>query len=185
MNLKEQIKAYLPWNEQEATDRKVILQCMEDYDDVLTRENLLAHFTASCWIVNKERTKVLMAYHNIMDSWAWTGGHADGEADLLAVALKEVREETGLKNIQPVSKEFYSIEVLPVQPHYKRGKFVNAHVHLNVSYLIEADETEKIRVKEDENSAVRWMDLAMAPKMAKLIEDQELYQKLNDKLVSR
>lgn len=182
MDIRKQIEAYVPYNEQEEVDKKAILQCMETCEDVLTRENLIAHFTASCWIVNKERTKVLMIYHNIMDSWAWTGGHADGEDNLLAVALREAQEETGLTKIRPVSEEFYSIEVLPVFSHIKRGAFVNAHVHLNVSYLLEADEAEPIRVKEDENSAIRWVDLEQAPRLAKEEEDRILYQKLNDKL---
>lgn len=182
MDIKHKIETYIPYNEQESVDQKVILQCMETYEDVLTRENLIAHFTASCWIVNKERTKVLMIYHNIMDSWAWTGGHADGESNLLEVALKEAKEETGLTKVKPVSEEFYSIEVLPVFPHYKRGAYVNAHVHLNVSYLLEADEAEPIRVKADENSAIRWVELKKAPELAKEEDDQRLYQKLNDKL---
>lgn len=182
MKLREQIENYVPWNEQEELDKKVILQCMDHYEDVLTRENLLAHFTASCWIVNEARTKVLMIYHNIMESWAWTGGHADGEEELLAVALREAKEETGLQYVVPISRDFYSIEVLPVFPHYKRGEFVNAHVHLNVSYLLEAKEDEIIRIKEDENSAVRWIEIDKAPGMAKEKDDQRLYQKLNDKL---
>lgn len=182
MDLKKQIEEYVPWNEEERTDQKAILQCMEHYDDVLTRKNLLAHFTASCWIVNHARTKVLMIYHNIMDSWAWTGGHADGDTDLLQVALREAKEETGLENVTPVRREFYSIEVLPVFSHYKRGAYVNAHVHLNVSYLLEADDTEPLRVKKDENSAVAWIAIDKAPCMAKEPDDQRLYQKLNDKL---
>lgn len=185
MDIRRQIEAYVPYNEQEELDKKAILQIMEKCEDVLTRENLIAHFTASCWIVNKERTKVVMIYHNIMDSWAWTGGHADGDRNLLAVALREAQEETGLTKIQPVSEEFYSIEVLPVFSHFRRGAYVNAHVHLNVSYLLEADESEPIRVKEDENSAIRWVDLEQAPQLAKEEEDKILYQKLNDKLIGK
>ena len=90
MNLKEQIKNYIPYNEQEKNDKEMMLKYIDTFEDVLTRENRMCHFTASNWIVNKERTKVLMIYHNIYKSWAWTGGHADGDSDLLHVALKEV-----------------------------------------------------------------------------------------------
>ena len=94
MNMKivEEIKKYRPCNEQEQRDQAVILDFLAKNGDAFLRSNLLAHMTASSWIVNPERTKTLMVYHNIYDSWSWTGGHADGETDLLAVALREARE---------------------------------------------------------------------------------------------
>ena len=88
MGLKEQIEKYSPYNEQEINDKEMMLKYIDTFEDVLTRDNKMCHFTASNWIVNKERTKVLMIYHNIYKSWAWTGGHADGDEDLLHVALK-------------------------------------------------------------------------------------------------
>ena len=99
MNLKEQIENYKPYNEQEENDKEMIIECINTFEDVLTRENKICHFTASNWIVNKERTKVLMIYHNIYKSWAWTGGHADGDSNLLHVALKEDRIKK-FKNIK-------------------------------------------------------------------------------------
>lgn len=103
MKLREQLENYMPYNEQEKNDKKLLLEYIDSFDNILTRENELCHFTASNWIVNKERTKVLMAYHNIYKSWAWTGGHADGESDLLNVALREANEETGLNNLKVLS----------------------------------------------------------------------------------
>lgn len=94
--LRAQIEAFVPYNEQEEADRRQMLADMDCFSDLLTRENATAHFTASCWIVNPDRKKVLMAYHNLYQSWAWLGGHADGEADLLSVALREANEESGV-----------------------------------------------------------------------------------------
>lgn len=156
--LRAQIEAFQPYNEQEAADQRQILCDMDTFPVLLTRENATAHFTASCWIVNPERTKVLMAYHNLYRSWAWLGGHADGEEDLLAVALREANEESGIEAV-PVSPEIFSLEILHVAPHVKRGKFVCAHLHLNATYLLEADDRAPIRCKPDENSAVRWLDV--------------------------
>jgi len=70
MNLREQIENYKPYNEQEEKDKQTILKYIDTFDDVLTRNNEFGHFTASSWAVNKERTKVLMIYHNIYKSWA-------------------------------------------------------------------------------------------------------------------
>ena len=74
--LRAQIEAFVPYNEQEEADRRQMLADVDGFSDLLTRENATAHFTASCWIVNSDRTKVLMAYHNLYQSWAWLGGHA-------------------------------------------------------------------------------------------------------------
>ena len=91
MELREEIRRYEPFNEQEREDKEEILRQMEQADHILTRDNRNAHITVSAWIMDKDRKKVLMAYHNLYQSWAWLGGHADGDADLKAVALKEIR----------------------------------------------------------------------------------------------
>ena len=125
MGIYEQIKNYRPWNEQERQDQAVILAFLDKNPDAFCRTNLLAHMTASAWVVNPARSKTLMVYHRIYDSWSWTGGHADGEEDLLAVALREVREETGVQSLRPVTEEIYSLEVLTVDGHEKHGRYVS------------------------------------------------------------
>ena len=156
MELIHTIENYIPRCEQEALDKDYLLRFARNNPDCLTRDNDTAHFTASAWIVTPDRSKVLMVYHNIYDSWSWTGGHADGEADLAAVALREAMEETGLENPRLVSSEPISLEILTVDGHMKRGKFVHSHLHLNLTYLIEASEADTLRIKEDENRGVKW-----------------------------
>lgn len=158
MNLAEQLKAYRPYNRQEERDRDLILSLLDTFDDIYTRNNPIAHMTASAWVVSKDRKKVLMAYHNLYDSWAWLGGHCDGDEDLLHVALREVREESGLENVNPVDGEIFSVEVLTVDGHEKRGEYVSSHLHLNVTYLLEADSSQPVINKPDENKAVAWFE---------------------------
>lgn len=182
MNLFDDIKNYKPINQQEARDKEQMLWFMMHNDNYLSRENQTAHFTASVWTVNKERTKTLMIYHNIYDSWAWAGGHADGEEDLCAVALRELKEETGVKNAVLVSNEIFSIESLTVNGHEKRGAYVPSHIHFNVTYLVEVDEKEALFVKEDENSGVKWWTFEEALKVsteAWMVE--RVYKKLIEK----
>ena len=158
--LREQLIRYTPSCEQEQRDKEIILRFLDEGEDVFSRSNRIAHFTASGWIVNPARDRVLMAYHNIYDSWTWTGGHADGCEDLLAVAVKEAREETGVQSIRPVSDDILSIEITTVDGHIKRGEYVSSHLHMNVTFMLEADESEQVSVKPDENSGVRWYDIA-------------------------
>lgn len=183
MGIYEQIKAYRPWNEQERQDQAVILAFLEQNPDAFYRTNLLAHMTASAWVVNPQRTRTLMVYHRLYDSWSWTGGHADGEEDLLAVALREVREETGLQRLHPVTEDIYSLEVLTVDGHEKHGKYVPSHLHLNLTYLLEAEEDQPLRVCEAENSGVAWFSLTDA--LSASTEPwfvERIYNKLNEKL---
>ena len=182
--LRRQIEAYAPCCKQEAADREMLLRAIDTLESPLTRDNPFAHFTASSWIVNPARDKALMAWHNIYRTWAWTGGHADGEADLLAVALREAREETGISDIVTVTPEIYSIEILPVNAHIKRGKFVSAHLHLNVTYLLQADDSQPIHAKPDENSAVGWLPIDEAADNKDEPFMAVIYKKLNDKLSS-
>ena len=112
--LYEKISAYVPYDEREAEDKEVILEFIKNNEDVLTRNNKIAHMTTSAWITNKDRTKLLMIYHNIYDSWAWVGGHADGDEDLMHVAKKEVEEETGVANIRPLIDDIYGLNIVTV-----------------------------------------------------------------------
>jgi len=161
--LKNQIQAFVPCNEQETHDKELLLNWIESGADILTRGNAVAHLTASAWVVSPDRKYVLMAYHNLYDSWAWLGGHADGDSDLLRVALREAREESGIEVVRPVSENILSIETLCVNGHEKRGSYVPSHLHLNVTYLLEADPAQPLRVKSDENSAVAWIAVEDIP----------------------
>lgn len=182
MTLQERIAAYVPYNEQEENDKRLMLRYLSQFDDLLHRENEMAHMTASAWVVSPDRTQVLLAYHNVYDSWSWLGGHADGEEDLLAVAIREVREESGVRHLRPVSEDIYSLEILPVDAHHKRGKFVSPHLHLNLTFLLEADPADAVRVKEDENSAVSWFKADEVFRVVKEARMMPIYRKLTEKL---
>lgn len=169
MSPRDELEAFEPLCEQEVRDRAVMLSLL-DVAEAAGGDSLRgiwhrgdpAHFTASAWVVSPDRTQVLMAYHNLYQSWAWLGGHADGQQDLAAVALREVREESGLSTVRLACPQAISLEVLTVDGHQKHGTYVSSHLHLNVTYLVEADPAEPVRAKPDENSRVGWMSPAEA-----------------------
>lgn len=206
--LRNAIAAFEPFNEQEAADKHVILRALDTDPDCFDR-SAQAHMACSIWVVDPSFTQTLLVYHNIYDSWSWIGGHADGECDLAAVALRELQEETGVAHARLVAGEahgtddasvvpaptvdglrplcgpggVYSLEVLTVDGHEKRGAYVSSHLHLNVTYLAIADPAEPIRIKPDENSGVRWVPLEDAIRLSteQWIRDR-IYRKLIDKL---
>lgn len=182
MNLKEQILNYVPYNTQEEKDKELFLKYINDFEDTLSRNNEYGHFCASAFVVNSDKTKVLMVYHNIYNSWCWSGGHADGEEDLFSVAKREVEEETGIHNLKPLSNDIFAIDTLPVYGHIKKGVYVPAHIHLSVTYLFEANESEPICIKEDENSAVKWIPMEEVIESSTEPHMQKVYAKIMEKM---
>lgn len=175
----DEISAYVPRDEGEAADKRMILEYIRLFpDNILTRDNEIAHLTSSGFVVNADATRVLMAHHNIFKVWAWTGGHADGEGDLLSVALREAREETGAAHIRPLSTQIASLEILPVWGHVKRGEYVCAHQHLNVSYLLTADREGPLTVREGENTKVGWLPADRLLELTNEWQMDEVYTKL-------
>lgn len=154
--LLKSLEAYSPCCEQEERDLAIMLDWLKNAPCPFSRENEVSHITASAWIVNPARTRALMVWHNLYRSWSWTGGHADGETDLLAVAIREAQEETGV-DARPVTEDVFSVETLVVEGHEKRGRYVPCHLHMNVTYLLEADDSKPLRIKPDENSGVSWI----------------------------
>lgn len=173
------IASYQPVNTQEAEDQRTLLwYCNQFPDTVLTRANRIAHITSSGFIMNPSLDKVLMIHHNIRDTWAWTGGHADGDADLPGVAVREAVEETGAASIRLLSRDIASLDILYVVDHTRRGAYVGTHLHLSVAYVLLCDESDSLRIKPDENTGVRWfaMEEIAAPAFSK--HDVYLYGKL-------
>lgn len=181
--LKKEIERYVPFNEQEERDKGIILEILESEENILTRENQKYHFTVSAWIVTPDRKKVLMCYHNIYDSWAWLGGHTDGDSNIREVILKEVREESGITNIRFLLDEIFSLEILTVSGHIKKGKYVSSHLHLNITFLLEVEENEKLLVNPDENSGLDWIAIEEIPiKSSEKWFVENIYSKLNTKV---
>ena len=156
--LKEELIDFIPFNEQEINDKQYFLNCLTAFDNVLTRENEAVHFTASAFVLNRDRTKVLVVHHKIYGAWVCPGGHADGEADLLAVVLREVEEETGQK-AEIICDSIFAIQSYEIGQHIRKRKLVHSHNHLDVVYLLEADETKELRFRPDESLGAKWINI--------------------------
>lgn len=155
----EELQAYKPFNDLEKSDLEMMLHIVKIYGDkALSRDNL-THFSSSSMILNQDHAKVLMVYHNIYKSYSWTGGHMDNNPYPLEVAIKEAKEETGIIDLKLLNDNLYSIEIIPVKSHIKNNKTVSSHLHLNFTYLFEANDSQTLKIKQDENKDVKWINI--------------------------
>jgi 8-oxo-dGTP pyrophosphatase MutT (NUDIX family) len=124
-----------------------------NHKDSFQRSHLPGHITGSAWIVNKEKTKTLLVHHAKLNKWVQPGGHADGEENILNVALREAEEETGLRNLKPSASIFdVDIHLIPERKEFPE------HFHYDIRFLMEGEEEEEILISEESHD-VRWINL--------------------------
>ncbi len=121
--------------------------------DAFERTHLPGHITGSTWIINKDKDQVLLVHHAKLNKWVQSGGHTDGDENVLQVALREAEEETGLKNFKIVPTIFdIDIHTIPARKDFPE------HQHYDIRYLVEADMSEPIVVSEESHD-VKWIPL--------------------------
>ena len=123
--------------------------------ECLRRECVPGHLTGSAWIVSPERTRTLLTHHRKLGKWLQLGGHADGDGDLLAVALREAREESGLANVRAVSAEIFDVD----RHWIPARKAEPGHYHYDLRFMIEADPAEPL-VISSESKDLAWVEVA-------------------------
>ena len=178
------VKNYTPLNEQETTDKKLMLDFFKNHDDALERTNLIGHVTSSVFILNQNKTHVLFGYHNIYQSWGWFGGHNDGDEDCYNVAIKEAKEETGIESFTLSHKNPVALDVIFVQNHIKYGNYVPDHLHLNITYGLIVDDQTYLTYNEREHSGLKWIPLTHYLDEVKEERMKPIYQKIVSQMMN-
>lgn len=151
-NLKNLLQNYHPSDPQEKIFKQRMLDFLDQYPNCFERSLEIGHFTASTWLLNDAQTHALLMHHAKLNRWFQLGGHADGETDLLAVAIKEAQEESGIQNIVPVSAEIFDIDIHEI-PANSRDK---AHDHFDVRFLLKVLGDEEV-IQNRESKELRWI----------------------------
>lgn len=142
---------YFPTDPKEITYKKRIITFIQQHPDCFERALACGHITASCMLLNKDLSKALLMHHNKLDMWVQLGGHCDGDSDVLAVAIKEAQEESGIEDIEPVSTEIFDIDIHVLPEHSKEA----GTLHYDIRFLLKVTSDKEI-VQNQESKELRW-----------------------------
>ncbi|HVF11280.1 MAG TPA: NUDIX hydrolase [Abditibacteriaceae bacterium] len=152
--LLDQLCAHQPYDAREAAKLQELREFVEANAGCFDRSLRAGHITGSAWILDLERTHVLLTHHLKLERWLQLGGHADGNPDVLQVALSEAKEESGLLEVSPISEAIFDVDVHLIPA---RGP-EPCHLHYDVRFLLQADRNHPLTVTH-ESKALAWVKL--------------------------
>lgn len=152
-SLKELIKNYTHKNPKENSAFEML--SFLKTDGCFLKDNYDGHFTGSAWIVSPDKEEILMTHHKKLEMWLQLGGHADGENDLLKVALREAKEESGIQYFKILSNEIFDLDIHDIPKHMNEP----SHKHYDIRFLLEADHISSKITISDESYDVAWIPI--------------------------
>lgn len=144
----------LPLAPEEAAAVEETLAFVQGHPDCLLRTCVPGHLTGSAWIVSPDRSRTLLTLHRKAGKWLQLGGHADGQGDLLAVALREAREESGLQSTRVLSPMIFDVDRHWIPGHWGEP----GHWHHDIRFMFEADPGEPLAIS-DESKDLAWVEV--------------------------
>jgi len=150
-----------------------MLKFIDDETGYFSRNSYNGHFTGSAWIVSPDMSSILMTHHKKLGKWLQLGGHADGENDLLRVALREAKEESGIQQFKVLSEKIFDLDIHEIPKH----NFEPGHLHYDIRFLLEADPTGEAVIISDESHDVAWIPLADVAKLNPEVSIQRMIKK--------
>ena len=138
-----------------------------------SNNNYNGHFTGSAWIVSPDKNQILMHHHKKINKWLQFGGHADGEENLLKVAMREAREESGIQHFTKLSTEIFDLDIHEIPEQITHP----AHKHYDVRFIFEADPLNSKVIVSDESYDVKWVYRQKAVKLNPELSIKRMVQK--------
>lgn len=185
LRLIAQLENHTASDEREDEDRAAIAQLLSVHGSAALYRNYFSpgHVTASALLISADGERVLMNHHKSLNKWLCFGGHADGDVVLLNAARREVIEESGIQDIEPVFDHLIDVDVHPIPANEKKSE--PAHAHYDVRFIFRATGSEEYMLSH-ESTALRWCDInearaLIAPyaqsRMVRLLDKWQAWQR--------
>ncbi len=154
IDLLKQLKSYKGFDGHEERMRTNLIDFILSNEKCYFRELLTGHITASCWVINQDASKVLLLHHAKLDKWLQPGGHCDGNENVVEVAVKELREETGLETFT-CDLQLFDLDIHTIPA---RGE-IPEHLHYDIRFIFLAHDHQPL-VQNHETKGLKWVPLA-------------------------
>lgn len=170
-DLLDQLSEYASRHPQETETVTRVIDFVKSETECFQRSHPIGHITGSAWVVNQDGEKVLLTHHRKLDRWLQLGGHADGDNDILSVAIKEAEEESGLSGFTHLGPGIFDIDIHPIPPR----KNEPAHLHYDIRYVLRPTGSLDFTVSAESHD-LRWVPLyqvktlTQEPSMLRMIE---------------
>ena len=136
----------------EVSHRAAMVDLLDSTPDCFLRTSFPGHFTGSALVVSHDGRHALLHHHKKLDRWLQFGGHCDGDEDVLQVACREAREESGLTGLAVASRRPFDLDVHGIPPHGAEP----GHWHYDVRYMLIAA-PDAVPMVSDESHELQWM----------------------------
>ena len=176
-NLLRQLLNYTPFDDIEDKMYVELIQFVREHPHCFERSCPPGHITGSAWIVDKCHTHALLTHHRKLDRWLQLGGHADGEFDILGVAMREAREESGIESITPLTGSIYDVDIHIIPARNNEPQ----HLHYDVRYLLMADKESPLIISS-ESKNLSWVPLENITQLNQEPSMQRMVSKLDNQL---
>lgn len=153
MKLYDQISSYISPYSEEMNSKMKMLEFLDKYENPFARELKIGHFTGSAFLLNLDKTKFLLMNHTKLNKWLQLGGHCDGDENVLSVAIKEAKEESGILEIEPISTNIYDIDVHLIPSNSKES----AHYHYDIRFLLKTVNDNNF-IRNSESLELKWFN---------------------------
>lgn len=154
-SLKALLDSYSTSDQAESEMLQEIKNFVSGNSECFERTLASGHVTASGWIISNNKEEVLLMHHRKLDRWFQPGGHCDGDPDVVAVAKKEVEEETGLTHFALLQDGIFDVDIHLIPANTKDA----AHYHYDIRFVFEADPTEELIINIESND-VKWIPVS-------------------------
>jgi len=170
------LKQHQPHNTTESNMLSELISFVEQHENCFDRELSIGHVTGSAWLVDKDLKYVFFTHHKKLNRWLQPGGHSDGDANTLAVSMREASEESGIEDvfIQPVFDKIFDVDIHTIPARKKDPE----HKHYDIRFLLEADMNQPLRISEESNE-IAWIPVEKIPALCDEESILRMLEKMN------